>query len=337
MLDYALRRVLWVIPVIIAVSAVTFLLMNRAPGGPWDREKTLPPATVKALDAKFGLDKPPWLNPGAVAEQRAEGVTNPLLLVGAFLDSRFLNYMSGVARFDLGPSYASKGAESVQELIARKFPVSLKLGIVAIIFSVVVGIPLGVVAALRQNTWLDYLCLGTSTLGISVPTFVSGLLLLLFLSRTFSFSPIRSPEEWVGLGPAYLLPGIVLGLGTMAYIARLTRSSMLEIKRQDYVRTARAKGLSSQKVISAHMFRNALIPIITILGPAAADLVTGSIIIESIFGAPGLGREFVESISKRDYSVIMGTAIFYAILVALANVFVDLSYGVVDPRIRVRR
>jgi oligopeptide transport system permease protein len=277
------------------------------------------------------------VNPDAVAQLRAEGVTNPVALATAFIDSRFLNYMTGVFRFDLGPSYASKGAESVQELIARKFPVSLKLGIVAIIFSVIVGVPLGVIAALRQNSWVDYLSLGTSTLGISVPTFVSGLLLLLFLSRTLSFSPIRAPEEWVGFGPAYLLPGIVLGLGTMAYIARLTRTSMLEIKRQDYVRTARAKGLSATRVVNGHMLRNALIPIVTILGPAAADLVTGSIIIESIFGAPGLGREFVESISKRDYSVIMGTAIFYAVLVALANVLVDLSYGLVDPRIRVRR
>jgi oligopeptide transport system permease protein len=337
MLDYAFRRILWVIPVIIAVSAVTFFLMYRAPGGPWDREKTLPAATVKALDAKFGMNKPLWVNPEAVAALRAQGESNPAALLGAFTDSRFLDYMTGVFRFDLGPSYASKGAETVQELIARKFPISLKLGIVAIIFSIIVGIPLGVIAALRQNSWLDYLCLGTSTLGISVPTFVSGLLLLLFLSRTLSFSPIREPEEWVGFGPAYLLPGVVLGLGTMAYIARLTRASMLEIKRQDYVRTARAKGLSGRSVVSAHMLRNALIPVVTILGPAAADLVTGSIIIESIFGAPGLGREFVESISKRDYSVIMGTAIFYAILVALANVFVDLSYGLVDPRIRVQR
>ena len=337
MFEYALRRVLWVVPVIIAVAAVTFFLMYRAPGGPWDREKTLPAATIKALDAKFGLDKPLWFNPDAVAELRAAGETNPIPLVGAFFDSRFFNYMFGVARFDLGPSYASKGAESVQELIARKFPVSLKLGIVALIFAVVIGIPLGVIAALRQNTWLDYLSLGTSTIGVSVPTFVSGLLLLLFLSRAFDFSPIRAPEEWVGFGPAYLLPGIVLGLGTMAYMARLTRVSMLEIKRQDFVRTARAKGLAAQKVVTGHMLRNALIPIITILGPAAADLVTGSIIIESIFGAPGLGREFVESISKRDYSVIMGTAIFYAVLVAIANVFVDLSYGVIDPRIRVRR
>jgi oligopeptide transport system permease protein len=337
MLEYAFRRILWVIPVIVTVAAVTFFLMYRAPGGPWDREKTLPAATVKALDAKFGLDKPLWINPDAVNQQLAAGVKNPLVLSTALIDSRFLNYMTGVFRFDLGPSYASKGAETVQELIARKFPVSLKLGIVAIIFSVAVGVPLGVIAALRQNTWLDYLSLGTSTLGVSVPTFVSGLLLLLFLSRSFSFSPIRDPEEWVGFGPAYLLPGLVLGLGTMAYIARLTRTSMLEIKRQDYVRTARAKGLASKNVVSAHMLRNALIPIVTILGPAAADLVTGSIIIESIFGAPGLGREFVESISKRDYSVIMGTAIFYAVLVAIANVLVDLSYGIVDPRIRVRR
>jgi oligopeptide transport system permease protein len=337
MLQYALRRVLWVIPVIVAVATVTFFLMYRAPGGPWDREKTLPAATVKALDAKFGLDKPLWFNPDAAEQAFSAGVRNPVTLVAAFIDSRFLNYMTGVFRFDLGPSYASKGAETVQELIARKFPVSLKLGIVAIIFSVVIGVPLGVLAALRQNTWLDYLSLGTSTIGVSVPTFVSGLLLLLFLSRTFSSSPIRDPEEWIGFGAAYILPGIVLGLGTMAYIARLTRTSMLEIKRQDYVRTARAKGLASRNVVTAHMLRNALIPIVTILGPAAADLVTGSIIIESIFGAPGLGREFVESISKRDYSVIMGTAIFYAVLVAIANVMVDLSYGFVDPRIRVRR
>jgi oligopeptide transport system permease protein len=337
MLEYAFRRVLWVIPVIIAVAAVTFFLMYRAPGGPWDREKTLPAATTKALDAKFGLDKPLWVNPQAVDVALSEGVRNPVSLATAFIDSRFLNYMTGVFRFDLGPSYASKGAETVQELIARKFPVSFKLGVVAIIFSVVIGVPLGVIAALRQNSWIDYLSLGTSTIGVSVPTFVSGLLLLLFLSRTFSASPIRDPEEWIGFGPAYLLPGIVLGLGTMAYIARLTRTSMLEIKRQDYVRTARAKGLASRNVITAHMLRNALIPIVTILGPAAADLVTGSIIIESIFGAPGLGREFVESIAKRDYSVIMGTAIFYAVLVAIANVVVDLSYGFVDPRIRVRR
>ncbi|HEV2107785.1 MAG TPA: ABC transporter permease [Thermomicrobiales bacterium] len=337
MFDFVIRRVIWIIPVITVVAAVTFFLMYRAPGGPWDQEKPLPNSTVRLLNAKFGLDKPVWLNPGAFQDELDEGTRNPFTLTGAFFDSQFVNYMVGVFQFDLGPSYASKGAESVQSEIIDKFPVSAKIGLVGIIFAIVVGIPLGIISALRQNTWLDYFSLSISTLGISVPTFVSGLLLLIFMSQTLSISPIRRPEEWDGFGVAYLLPGIVLGLGTMAYLTRLTRSSMLEIKRQDYVRTARAKGLAGNPVVTRHMLRNALIPIITILGPAAADLVTGSIIIETIFGAPGLGREFVASIGKRDYSMIMGTAIFYAVLIAFANVTVDLSYGLIDPRIRVRR
>jgi len=336
MFEFVLRRTLWIIPVVITVATVTFFLMYRAPGGPWDREKTLPAATIASLNRRFGLDKPLWVNPDAFETKRKAGENNPFALGRALLDTRFFNYMFGVATFDLGPSYASKGAESVQEVIAKKFPTSAKLGLVALIFAVAVGLPLGILSALRQNTWLDYLSLFTSTIGVSIPTFVSGLLLLLFLSQIFGISPIRDPDEWHGLGRAYLLPGIVLGLSTMAYIARLTRASMLEVKRQDFIRTARAKGLANNRVISRHMLRNALIPIITVLGPAAADLVTGSIIIESIFGAPGLGREFVESIAKRDYSVIMGTAIFYAVLVAVANVLVDLSYGFVDPRIRAR-
>lgn len=335
--EFVIRRVLWVIPVVVTVAAITFFLMYRAPGGPWDREKPLPPATVKALDAKFGLDKPLWFNPDEVATRWDEGVRNPFSLLRGLLDSQFFNYILGIFQGKLGPSYASKGAENVEDLIARKFPISLKIGLVAIVFAVVVGVPLGVVSALKQNTWIDYLSLTTSTVGVSVPTFVSGLLLLLLLSRTFGYSPVRKPEQWEGFTTSYILPGIVLGLGTMSYIARLTRSSMLEVKRTDFIRTARAKGLSNPVVVNRHMLRNALIPIITVLGPAAADLVTGSIIIESIFGAPGLGREFVESISKRDYSVIMGTAVFYAALVAIANVFVDLSYGLVDPRIRARR
>jgi oligopeptide transport system permease protein len=337
MLEFVIRRLFWVLPVVVTVAAVTFFLMYRAPGGPWDRDKELPAATVANLNRQFGLDKPQWVNPGALAVARDEGTRNPLALAGAYLDSQFFNYLFGVLRFDLGPTFASKGADTVQSVIANKFPVSAKIGLVGIVFAVVVGVPLGVVSALRQNTWIDYLSLFGSTIGISVPTFVSGLLLLLLLTRTFDYSPVREPEEWRGLGRAYLLPGVVLGLGTMAYVARLTRASMLETKRQDFVRTARAKGLAATTVVNRHMLRNALIPIITILGPAAADLVTGSIIIESIFGAPGLGREFVESIAKRDYSVIMGTAIFYAVLIALANVFVDLSYGFADPRIRARR
>ena len=336
MLEFVFRRVLYIVPVIVVVAAVTFFLMYRAPGGPWSLEKPLPASTVQALNQKFGLDKPLWINPNA-ASRAIDNGENPLLIVGSFFDSQFLNYLAGVARLDFGPSYASKGADSVQGVIVEKFPVSARIGLVGIVFAIIVGVPLGIISALRQNTWIDYLALFTSTLGVSVPTFVSGLLLLIFFTRTLSVSPIRKPEEWNGLSTAYILPGIVLGLATMSYIARLTRASMLEIKRQDYIRTARAKGLANQAVVTKHMFRNALIPIVTILGPAAADLVTGSIIIDTIFNAPGLGREFVESISKRDYSMIMGTAIFYAFLIAFANVLVDLSYGFIDPRIRVRR
>lgn len=334
--EFVIRRILWIVPVVVTVAAITFFLMYRAPGGPWDREKPLPPATVKALNSKFGLDRPLWINPEKVASAWSGGERNPITLGRAFVDSQFFNYMFGVFRGHLGPSYASKGSENVEDLIARKFPISLKIGLVGIIFAVLVGVPLGIVSALKQNTWVDYLSLSMSTVGVSVPTFVSGLLLLLLLSRNFGYSPVRDPDDWHGFSRAYILPGVVLGLGTMSYIARLTRTSMLEIKRTDFIRTARAKGLGPSRVVGLHMFRNALIPIITVLGPAAADLVTGSIIIESIFGAPGLGREFVESISKRDYSVIMGTAIFYAVLVAIANVVVDLSYGLVDPRIRDR-
>ncbi|MEA2513272.1 MAG: oligopeptide transport system permease protein [Thermomicrobiales bacterium] len=337
MTDYLIRRVLWIIPVIVTVAAVTFFLMYRAPGGPWSQEKPLPASTVRRLDAKFGLDKPLWINPEAIDRKWEDGTRNPLRLGRAFLDTQFFNYMFGVFQGNLGPSYASKGSENVEEVIARKFPVSAKIGLVGIVFAIVVGVPLGIISSLRQNTWVDYLSLFTSTVGVSVPTFVTGLLLLIFLSQNLDVSPVRKPHEWDGFGPAYIVPGIVLGLGTMAFVTRLTRASMLEIKRQDYIRTARAKGVAEGRLVSRHMLRNALIPVITILGPAAADLVTGSIIIESIFGAPGLGREFVESISKRDYSMIMGTTIFYAVLVAVANVMVDLSYGVIDPRIRVRR
>ena len=304
---------------------------------PWDLEKPLPRATVESLNRQFGLDKPLWINPGLVEKKWNQDVRNPLTLGRAFLNTQFFNYMIGVAHFDLGPSYASKGAETVQGEIFQRFPVSLKIGMVGLVFAVLIGVPLGVLSALKQNTWIDYVSLFTSTIGVSIPTFVSGLLLLIVLTRTFGISPIRRPEEWNGLSSAYLLPGIVLGASTMSYVARLTRASMLEVKRQDYVRTAEAKGLSGRGVVGRHMLRNALIPIITILGPAAADLVTGSIIIETIFNAPGLGRQFVDSIAKRDYSMIMGTAIFYALLIALANVTVDLSYGFVDPRIRARR
>jgi oligopeptide transport system permease protein len=337
MLNFVFRRLLWIVPVVIVVSAATFFLMYQAPGGPWDNDKPMPPQAVANLNAKFGLDKPQWFNPDKFNDLRNDGEKNPLTLAGGFLDTQFFNYLGGVLTLDLGPTYASRGTETVQQVIVDQFPVSAKLGAVAILFSIFVGVPLGVIGALRQNSWIDYVSLLTSTIGISVPTFVSGLILLIFMSRQFDVSPIKRPEAWQGLfSTAYILPGIVLGLGTTAYVTRLTRTSMLEVMKNDYVRTARAKGLRENVVVSRHMMRNALIPVITIIGPATADLVTGSIIIETIFNAPGVGKEFVTAIGKRDYSVIMGLTVFYAVLIALANVLVDLSYGFIDPRIRRR-
>ena len=334
MLRFVLRRVLWVVPVVLVVAAITFALMHRAPGGPWDRVKPIPAATRANLDAKFGLDKPIWINPGALRAERDRGTVNPFVLGRAFADSQFLNYLGNLVLFDFGPSYQSRGTTTVQEIIGAKFPVSAKLGMVGLVFAVVVGIPLGVLAALRQRSWVDHLTLAVSTVGVAVPSFVIAIMLLIVLSRRFGVSPLRRPEEWDGLGRAYLLPGIVLGLGVLAVLVRLTRSSLLEVKRQDHVRTARAKGLAEGMVVRRHMLRNGLIPIVTVLGPAGAELITGSIIVETIFNVPGLGREFVDAIAARDYSMIMGTTLFYAALIALANVAVDVAYGYLDPRIR---
>ncbi len=337
MTGFFVRRTFWIFPVLITVGLVTFVLMHRAPGGPWDREKPLPAATMAALNKKFGLDKPLWFNPAAVSAARTEGVSNPFTLARAFVDTQFFNYMFGAAKGDLGPSYQARGARSVQSVIQQKFPYSLRVGLVAIVFAILVGLPLGLIGALKQNSILDYVSLFVATIGSSVPTFVVGVLLIIFLSRQLGVQPIRRPQEWQGFGTAYLLPGIVLGLGTMAFLTRLMRSTMLEIKRQDFIRTARAKGLSETRVIGQHMVRNGLIPVITVLGPALADLVTGSFIIESIFGVPGIGAELVKAIAARDYSMIMGITLFFALLVAVANLVVDLSYGLLDPRIRARR
>jgi oligopeptide transport system permease protein len=338
MIQFVVRRAFWIIPVVLVVAGVTFLMMHQAPGGPWDREKPMPAQAVEQLNARFGLNKPAWINPGGLSDEWSDGQRNPLSLTGTFLDTQFFHYIGRLLKFDLGPTYESRGAESVQDVIQRQFPVSLRIGLVAIVFASLVGIPLGTVSALRQNSWVDYVSVMISSVGISVPTFVSGLLLLIFLSQNFGVSPIKRPEAWKGLfSSAYIVPGIILGLGTMAYIARLTRSSVLEIKRYDFVRTARAKGVAERRVIFGHVLRNALLPVVTILGPAAADLITGSIIIETIFNAPGLGKTFVTAISKRDYSLIMGVTVFYSVLIAIANVLVDIAYVYIDPRIRSRR
>jgi oligopeptide transport system permease protein len=334
MVTFIIRRFLWAVPVLFFVSLVTFFLMHQAPGGPFDADgnkKQVDPVTLRALNAKFGLDKPQYLNPGAFATQWEQGVRNPFTLGRAYLDSQYFNYVSNALRGDLGPSYRQRG-KNVQDILAQQWHFSARLGLFALTFAIVVGIPLGLLAALKQNTIYDYFSLFFATLGVAVPTFVTGLLVLMIFGTTLKWISIAN-SNWNNWG-SYVAPGLVLGLATMSFVTRITRATILEVKRQDYVRTARAKGLAEHAVISRHMLRNGLIPVVTLVGPALVDLATGSVITEAIFGVPGVGNYFVSSIFQRDYSMIMGTTLIYATLIIFANMLVDLSYGALDPRIR---
>jgi oligopeptide transport system permease protein len=332
MFAFIIRRLLWAIPVLFFVSLVTFFLMHLAPGGPFDREdKKVDSRTKKALETRFGLDKPQYFNPGAAAVSWEKGDRNPLTLTRAYLDSQFGNYMFNAMRGDLGPSYRQRG-QDVQDILARQWPYSARLAIFALLFAVLLGVPLGILAALKQNSSLDYISLMIATVGVSVPSFVTGLLALIVFGTLLNWISITT-NDWNTWRP-YIAPGVVLGLSTMSFITRITRTTMLEVKRQDYVRTARAKGLAERRIIQLHMLRNALIPVVTVLGPAFIGLVTGAVITESIFGIPGIGDYFVKSISQRDYSMIMGTTLLLATVTVLTNIVVDLSYGFLDPRIR---
>jgi len=234
-------------------------------------------------------------------------------------------------RGDLGPSYRQRG-KNVQDILAQQWHFSARLGLLALTFAVVVGIPLGLLAALKQNTIYDYFSLFFATLGVAVPTFVTGLLVLIVFGTTLKWISI-SNNNWNNW-TSYIAPGLVLGMATMSFVTRITRATILEVKRQDYIRTARAKGLAERAVLTRHMLRNGMIPVITLVGPALVDLATGSVITEAIFGVPGIGNYFVSSIFQRDYSMIMGTTLIYATLIIFANMLVDLSYGALDPRIR---
>jgi oligopeptide transport system permease protein len=334
MFAFIVRRLLWAIPVLFFVGLVSFFLMHQAPGGPFDKDnnkKQVDGATLKALNARFGLDKPQYVNPIAAGALWGRGERSPLKLARAYLDSQFGNYMLNATRGDLGPSYRQRG-KNVQDILAKQWPYSIRLGIFALFFAIVTGIPLGIIAALKQNTIVDYLSLFLATLGVAVPAFITGLLVIIVFGTKLKWISI-SDNDWSTLRP-YIAPGLVLGLATMSFITRITRTAILDVKRQDYIRTARAKGLSERAVIVRHIARNGLIPIVTLVGPALVDLVTGSVITEAIFGIPGVGNYFVTSLFQRDYSMIMGTTLVYAALIVLANILVDLSYGFLDPRIR---
>ncbi len=301
---YVIRRLLLLIPVLIVISVVTFGLAHAVPGGPFSREKALPPEVLANLEKYYGLDQPVW--------------------------KQYVDYMSDIIlRFDFGPTYRSRG-RSVNDIFADHLPVSAQLGVAAIAIALVIGIPLGIVAALKQNTFWDYLGMGLAIFGVSVPAIVLGPLLILIFALALGWFPVAG---W-GTPAKMVLPALALGLRESAIIARLTRASMLQVIREDYIRTARAKGLAERAVMVRHALKNAFIPVATVLGPMFAALVTGTFIVEQIFAIPGLGKYFVTSITNRDYPVVMGTILLYAVFLVLANLAVDLTYAFLDPRIR---
>lgn len=299
---YFFKRLLQGVPVLLVVATVTFLLMHAVPGGPFDRDKKLPPEIMANIEAKYHLDKPVW--------------------------QQYLLYLGQVVRGDLGPSYKYIGRD-VSDIIRDTFPVSLTLGLCAVLVTLVLGIPAGVLSAARQNSVWDRSCIFIATLGISLPSFVLGALLILIFSHQLHLLP---PALWEG--PRHIiLPALALGAGFAGYIARLTRSTILEVMATDYIRTARAKGLSETTVLIKHALRNSLSPIVSVMGPLTAGLITGSFVIEYIFSIPGMGNYFITAVTNRDYPLIMGVTLVYAVLIVLANIFVDLIYMKLDPRV----
>ena len=303
MTSYILKRLVLSLLTVWMVATITFFLMYLVPGGPFLSEKAPSQAVLDSMYAKYGLDKPLYIQYG--------------------------NYMIHAAQGDLGDSYKKKG-RTVAEIIGEKFPVSAKIGGIAIVASIMLGIPLGAVSALKRGKWEDNLLRFIFTLGIAVPGFVVATSLMIVFGVKIPILPtygLTSPAH-------YILPVITLTLYPMAYIARLMRSSMLDVLGQDYIRTARAKGLSGRVVLFKHALRNSLIPIITYLGPLIAYILTGSFVVEKIFTIPGLGGEFISSITNRDYPLVMGTTIFLAAFLIMMNLLVDILYKVVDPRIK---
>ena len=310
---YIVRRALWVIPVLLFISLVTFALSHAVPGGPFDKEKSLPTEIVANLNKYYGLDQPLW-------KQYTDyiGVTrNP---AGEY---------AGVIEGKFGPSFSSR-SRTVNDMFRAHLPVSGTLGLAALLIAVGLGIPLGVLAALKQNSFWDYLSMVVAIFGVSVPNIVLGPIFILFFALTLHWFPVAG---W-GTFRQLIMPAVTLGLGSSAIIARLTRASMLQVIREDYIRTARAKGLSEEMIIVRHALKNAFIPVATILGPMFAALVTGTFVVEQIFAIPGMGKYFITSIGNRDYPVVMGTVLLYALFLVVANLVVDITYAFLDPRIQ---
>jgi oligopeptide transport system permease protein len=300
-----LRRLIGIIPTLFAIVTAAFFLMRLAPGGPFDEEQTVPPEITANLQAAYGLDQPVLVQYG--------------------------RYLTGLLHGDLGPSFRMKDF-SVAELIARGLPVTLTIGFAALALAILLGVPLGLLAARRHNRWLDHALMGMALVGIAVPNFVVAPVLALVFGVRLGWLPVAGWEP--GNLRYVVLPAITLALPFVAYIARLTRGSLLEVLQSPYIRTARAKGISSRAVLRRHALKPTLLPVVSFLGPATAALLTGSLVVEQVFGLPGVGRYFVQGAINRDYTLVMGMVVFYAALILLLNLAVDLLYGWLDPRIR---
>lgn len=303
---FIFNRILGLIPTMFLIVTLSFFVMRLAPGGPFSSEKKLPPEIMQNLLKRYKMDEP--------------------------LFKQYLRYMGNALRGDLGPSYKNKDY-TVNELIAISLPNSLLLGVVSLTVALVLGVSVGIVSALNRNSWADYTAMSVAVVGISVPLFVVGPVLMLIFAMILKWLPTSG---WItgkaGL-KTLIMPAITLSFPYFAYIARLSRASILEVLRSDYIRTARAKGLKQTVVIYKHVLKGAMLPIVSYLGPAFAGIVTGSVVVEQIFLVPGLGNFFVKSALNRDYMLIMGTVIVYSLILTLMNLLVDVLYGLLDPRI----
>ncbi len=303
MFKYIIRRLLETIPVLFIIVTATFFLVRLAPGGPFAAEKKLPPEVIRALEAHYNLD--------------------------ASLGRQYLDYLGSLMKGDLGPSFKNP-SYTVNEQIAMSFPVSMELGVYALAVALVIGMSAGIVASLRPNTLQDYVPMSMAMFGICIPSFVLGPLLVLVFSLWMGWLPVAGWDS-----PAHkILPSITLGAAYAAYIARLSRGGMLEVMAQDFIRTARAKGLSETKVVLRHGLRGGIQPVVVFLCPATAGLLTGSFAVEKIFQVPGLGKKFIESAFNRDYTMVLGTVLFYATLLVLFNILADILVAWLDPRVR---
>jgi dipeptide transport system permease protein len=303
---YLLKRLIAMVITLWLIVTLTFFLMHAIPGSPFNEERNTSEMVQKNLEAHYHLDEPLWV--------------------------QYALYLKSLVTLDFGPSI-TQPSQTVNDLLGRGFPISFELGMITLIIAVISGIILGIFAALRHNRMIDYMAMSFAVLGISIPNFVMATLLIQQVAVNWEILPVATWTSWKHM----ILPTLALATGPMAIIARLTRSSMLEVLTQDYIRTARAKGLSPVKIVVKHALRNALMPVVTVLGTLAAGILTGTFVIEQIFAIPGMGKYFVESINQRDYPVIMGTTVFYSAFLIVMLFLVDLAYGFLDPRIKLHK